>query len=114
MEALCMGPVRRWMRSGRSWPTTYRIRPGDAVKIEVRAVGLKAMREKRGLTQRKLAHDLGISQNYIPAIEANSRQAGPKLQEQLVKYFRCRVEDLFEVVLVDPESKSEQVLQPRD
>jgi predicted transcriptional regulator len=31
-------------------------------------VGLKAMREKRGLTQRKLAHDLGISQNYIPPL----------------------------------------------
>ena len=34
-----------------------------SVKVEVRAVSLKAMREKRGLTQRKLAHDLGISQN---------------------------------------------------
>jgi DNA-binding XRE family transcriptional regulator len=53
------------------------------------------MREQRGLTQRKLAHDLGISQNYIPAIEANNRQAGPKLQDQLVKYFRCRFDDLF-------------------
>ena len=31
-------------------------------------MALKAMREKKGLTQRKLAHDLGISQNYIPAI----------------------------------------------
>jgi DNA-binding XRE family transcriptional regulator len=42
------------------------------------------MREKKGLTQRRLAHDLGISQNYIPAIEANSQQAGPKLQQQMV------------------------------
>jgi transcriptional regulator with XRE-family HTH domain len=32
------------------------------VKIEVRAVGLKAIREKKGLTQRQLAQDLGISQ----------------------------------------------------
>ena len=84
-----------------------------AVKVEVRAVGLKAMREKRGLTQRKLAHDLSISQNYIPAIEGGARQAGPKLQEQMVKYFGCRFGDLFEVVLVDPETKREQVLQPR-
>jgi DNA-binding XRE family transcriptional regulator len=83
-----------------------------SVKIEVRAIGLKAMREKRGLTQRKLAHDLGISQNYIPAIEAGARRAGPKLQEQLMKYFGCRFEDLFEVVLIDPETKREQVLQP--
>jgi predicted transcriptional regulator len=48
------------------------------VKVEVRSVGLKAMREKKGLTQRKLAHDLGVSQNYIPAIEAGARDAGPK------------------------------------
>ena len=70
------------------------------MKIEVRAVGLKSIRDKRGLTQRKLAHDLGISQNYIPAIESGAPCAGPKLQEQLVKYFSCRFEDVFEVVLV--------------
>jgi len=85
----------------------------QSMKVEVRATGLKAMREKRGLTQRKLAHDLGISQNYVPAIEANSRQAGPKLQDQLVKYFGCSFEDLFEVVLIDPESARERVLTPR-
>lgn len=84
------------------------------MKVEVRAVGLKATREKKGLTQRKLAQELGISQNYIPAIEANTRQAGPKLQDQLVKYFGCRFEDLFEVVLVDPETGREQVLAPGD
>jgi DNA-binding XRE family transcriptional regulator len=82
------------------------------MKVEVRAVGLKAMREKKGLTQRKLAHDLGISQNYIPAIEAGARHAGPKLQDQLVKYFACRFEELFEVVLVDPQTSREQVLHP--
>ncbi len=82
------------------------------MKIEVRAIGLKAMREKRGLTQRQLAHDLGISQNYVPAIEGGARRAGPKLQEQLVKYFGCRFEDMFDVVLVDSESGREQLLQP--
>jgi len=71
------------------------------------------MREKRGLTQRKLAHNLGISQNYIPAIEAGARRAGPKLQEQLVKYFGCDFWELFEVVMIDPQTKREQVLQPR-
>ena len=83
------------------------------MKIEVRAVGLKPMREKRGLTQRTLAHDLGISQNYIPAIEANSRQAGPKLQQQMVKYFGCEFGDLFQVVLIDPDTRREQVLEAR-
>jgi DNA-binding XRE family transcriptional regulator len=70
------------------------------------------MREKKGLTQRKLAHDLGISQNYIPAIEAGARRAGPKLKEQLVKYFGCSFEDLFNVVLVDGETGREQILVP--
>jgi DNA-binding transcriptional regulator YiaG len=40
-------------------PTKARLK----VKVEVRATGLRALREKRGLTQRQLAHDLGISQN---------------------------------------------------
>ena len=71
------------------------------------------MREKKGLTQRKLAHDLGISQNYIPAIEAGARRAGPKLQGQFVKYFRCRFEDLFKIVLIDSETGAEQALQPK-
>lgn len=83
------------------------------MRVEVRATRLKALREARGLTQRKLAHDLGISQNYIPAIEANARQAGPKLQGQLVKYFGCTFEDLFEIVLIDPETGGERVLEPK-
>jgi transcriptional regulator with XRE-family HTH domain len=83
------------------------------VRIEVRATRLKALREARGLTQRRLAHDLGISQNYIPAIEGGARRAGPKLQEQMVKYFGCRFEELFEVVLVDPETGRERVMEPR-
>jgi DNA-binding XRE family transcriptional regulator len=84
------------------------------MKIEVRATGLKAIREKKGLTQRKLAHDLGISQNYIPAIEAGARRAGPKLQLQMVKYFACRFDDLFEVVLVNSETGREQTLHPKE
>ncbi|HVS07238.1 MAG TPA: helix-turn-helix transcriptional regulator [Candidatus Dormibacteraeota bacterium] len=84
------------------------------MKVEVRATGLKAMPEKRGLTQRKLANDLGISQNCIPAIEGGARKAGPKLQAQMVKYFGCPFQELFEVVLVNQETKHEQVLAPRD
>jgi hypothetical protein len=47
------------------------------VKIEVRAVGLRAMRERRGLTH------LGISQNYIPAVKAGARRAGPDIKPVL-------------------------------
>ena len=60
-----------------------------------------------------LAHDLGISQNYVPAIEAGTRKAGPKLQEAMVKDFGVKFEDLFQVVLVNPETGQEQVLERR-
>ena len=83
------------------------------MKVEVRAIGLKAMREKRDLTQRKLAHDLGISQNYIPAIEANACQAGPKLQRQLIKYFGCGFNDLSEVVRIDLETRCARPPAPK-
>lgn len=83
------------------------------MRIEVRATGRREMRRRRALTQRKLAHELGTSQNYIPAIEAKDRQAGPKLQQQMLRYFCCRFDDLFEVVLIDPETNDEQVIQVR-
>jgi putative transcriptional regulator len=83
------------------------------MRVEVRATRLKTEREKRGLTQRQLAKDVGVSQNYIPAIEGGARKAGPKLQQRLLKYFDCNFEDLFEVVLVDPDSGHERVLERR-
>lgn len=66
--------------------------------IEVRAVGLKAMREMRGLPQRQLAHDLGISQNGVPAIEANSPRQARNYSSRWCAT-GCAFEDLFEVVL---------------
>ena len=85
-----------------------------AVNVEVRASGLKKMREKHQLTQRQLAKDLNISQNYIPALEAGARRPGPKLRQALMKYFQCDFEDLFQVVMVNPDGSSEQVLTPRE
>jgi transcriptional regulator with XRE-family HTH domain len=84
------------------------------MNVEVRATGLRAMREKKGLTQRELAHNLGISQNYIPALESGARRPGPKLRQALIKFFNVNFEDLFEVVMVNPESSAEQVLAPRE
>jgi transcriptional regulator with XRE-family HTH domain len=83
------------------------------MRVEVRATGLRGLRQKRGVAQRQLGRDLGISQNYIPAIESGARHAGPKLQQQMAQDFGCGFEDLFEVVLVDPETKREQILAPR-
>lgn len=70
------------------------------------------MRESRGLTQRQLAKDIGISQNYIPALEAGARRPGRGVQQRMMNYFGCRFEDLFEIVLVDPDTRQEQILEP--
>jgi hypothetical protein len=35
------------------------------------------------------------------------------LRQALIKFFNVNFEDLFEVVMVNPESSSEQVLEPR-
>ncbi len=82
------------------------------MKAEIRATGLRAMRDKRGLTQRQLAKDLGISQNYLPALENGVRTPGPDVRQRLMHYFACQFEDLFKVVLINPENGREQVLQP--
>lgn len=83
------------------------------MRIEVRAIGLKAMRHKHGLTQRQLGNDLGLSLHYISAIEEGARRGSPKLQDRLVKYFGCRFEDLFEIILVDPETGNDTLLKGR-
>ncbi len=81
------------------------------MRVEVRAVGLKTLREKAGMTQRELAKQLGVSQNYIPALEAGTRRPGPRLRMDLMQLFKARFEDLFEVVMVNPLDASEQRLE---
>jgi putative transcriptional regulator len=84
------------------------------MKVEVRAVGLKEHREKAGLTQRELAKRLGVSQNYIPALEAGTRRPGPNLRTKLMQLFNCKFEDLFQVVMVNPLDDSERTLEVED
>ncbi len=82
------------------------------MNVEVRAVGLKAMRERNRLTQRELARRLGVTQNYIPALEAGTRNPGPKLRQSMMQLFQCDFEDLFQVVMINPVNHREQVLRP--
>jgi DNA-binding XRE family transcriptional regulator len=82
------------------------------MNVEVRATGLRAMREKHKLTQRELARRLSVTQNYIPALEAGTRNPGPKLRQSLMQLFQCDFEDLFQVVMVNPTNNREQVLKP--
>jgi len=80
------------------------------MKVEVRATGLRAQREKVGWTQRELAKRLGVTQNYIPALELGNRNPGPDLRQKLMKLFKADFEDLFTVVMVNPVSHREDKL----
>jgi transcriptional regulator with XRE-family HTH domain len=82
------------------------------MNVEVRATGLRAMREKHRLTQRELARRLDVTQNYIPALEAGTRNPGPKLRQALMQLFACDFEELFTVVMINPVDDSVQVLRP--
>ena len=70
------------------------------------------MRDKHKWTQRELARRLDVTQNYIPALEAGTRNPGPKLRTALMLLFQCNFEDLFTVVMVNPTTHEEQVLRP--
>ena len=83
------------------------------MRVEVRATGLKAMRQQNGLTQQELRRELGLSQNYICWLESGAGTPGPKVQRQLMDYFGCDFEKLFEVFLVDPETRRETRLSQR-
>ncbi len=83
------------------------------MRLEVQATGLRAYRERRGLTQRELAQAIGVSQNYIPALESGVRRPGPRLRQLLMQFFGCHFEDLFRVVMVSADGNIEQVLAPQ-
>jgi len=82
------------------------------MNVEVRATGLRAMREGHNLTQRELARRLGVTQNYIPALEGGHRNPGPKLRQQLMQLFQCSFDELFQVVMVNPVDHRETLLKP--
>ena len=84
----------------------------SGIRIEVRATRLAELRQARGLTQRELARRLDVTQNYIPALEAGTRQAGPRLRGPLMENLGASFFDVFDVVLVADDGQEVQ-LRPR-
>jgi transcriptional regulator with XRE-family HTH domain len=81
-------------------------------RLEVRAPRLAEVRRARGLTQRELARSLGVTQNYIPALEAGTRLAGPRMRGLLCTSLDLGFFDLFDVVLVADDGGTEVHLRP--
>jgi len=56
---------------------------------------LKEMREKKGLTQEKLAELTEVSRQTIISIESGKYVPSLELALKFGKVFKCKIEDLF-------------------
>ncbi len=57
---------------------------------------LKLMREKRGISQLRLAMDLGLTQNSVSRYESGVREADYKTLIALADYFNVSIDYLLE------------------
>jgi len=73
------------------------------MNVVTKAVGLAAMRERRGLTRGQLAQSLGFAEHQIADLESGQISARGPLRRILMRYFNCQFADLFEVVMVNVE-----------
>ena len=57
---------------------------------------VKALREKRGLTQKQLGENVGVSRQAINAIEVNKFDPSIWLAYDLACFFAVSIEELFD------------------
>ncbi|MBQ1575645.1 MAG: helix-turn-helix transcriptional regulator [Oscillospiraceae bacterium] len=57
---------------------------------------LKELREKRGISQLKLAMDLGLTQNSVSRYESGMREADYKTLVALADYFNVSIDYLLD------------------
>jgi putative transcriptional regulator len=58
---------------------------------------LKEMREKKGLTQEKLAELAEVSRQTIISIESGKYVPSLELALKFGKIFKCKIEDIFNI-----------------
>ena len=56
---------------------------------------IKEIREKRGITQIKMAEDLQVTRQTVGAIEKNKYNPSLELALKLIAYFDVPIEELF-------------------
>lgn len=58
-------------------------------------INLKAERLNRGLSQRAMAEEIGITQAILVGVEAEGRRPQPAHAKKIADYFGVRVTDLW-------------------
>lgn len=58
---------------------------------------IKELRTKHGGTQEELAEAVGVSRQTVVAIEKNNYEPSLLLGLKLAKYFKVKIEELFEL-----------------
>ena len=70
--------------------------PEETLAFAAAATPLAFWRRKRGLTQKALAMQTGISQSYMAELEAGKRKGDPALFKRLARALAVRMEDVVE------------------
>lgn len=63
--------------------------------MAIRTNRLKEYREKKGMSQEKLAAEAGVTRQTIISIEGGRYVPSLELALKLAKIFKCRIEDMF-------------------
>ena len=56
---------------------------------------LRKMKDDGTITKTDLAKEIGVSRSYITLLEQGKIKPSLKVSLKLVKYFKCRLEDIF-------------------
>lgn len=56
---------------------------------------LSSIRKKNGLSQEKLASEIGVTQEYISLIEKDLRIPNLKISDEIAKLLECNVNDFL-------------------
>ena len=70
--------------------------PEETLAFVAAATPLAFWRKKRGLTQKALATQAGISQSYMAELESGKRKGDPALFKRLARALTVRMEDVVE------------------
>lgn len=57
---------------------------------------IEEFRRRKGVSKSHLARQIHVCPSFVTMIEKQERQPSIEVMFRLVKYFKCRVEELFE------------------